>query len=131
MMACAVGTTAVVADQSSPPPQRPAFRSATDVVFVDVAVRGELGTLVTGLTPADFVLTDNGVRQKIESVDATDLPIDLTLVADVSDDASGSVGRPIARLDPKNFPAQIESELQRTAALLRPQDRLRLFASDT
>jgi VWFA-related protein len=115
----------------SPAPQRPAFRSGTDVVFVDVAVRGEMGGLVTGLTAADFVLTDNGVRQKIDSVEPIDLPIDLTLVVDVSDDPNGSRGRPIARVDPKNFPAQIDRDVQRTVALLRPHDRLRLMASDT
>jgi VWFA-related protein len=120
-------TSAVVT--GARPQQRPAFRAATDVVFVDVAVRDEVGGLVGGLSAGDFVLTDNGVRQKIDSVEPVDLPIDLTLVADVSDSIIGLAGRPIGRIDPASFPRQIDDQVRRTAVMLRAEDRLRVLAS--
>ena len=63
--------------------QQQTFRAAADVVMVDVSVR-QGGQQVTGLTAADFVVLDNGVRQDIERVEALSVPIDLTIVADVS-----------------------------------------------
>src|SRR6266704_3614947 len=59
---CAVLAEALVAGQSPPAPQA-RFRTTTDVVTVDVAVRSG-GSSVPGLTAADFALFDNGVRQR-------------------------------------------------------------------
>lgn len=93
LLATAVAAAGLAIVASSPraaqPPAQPqqTFRTGTDVVFVDVSVR-ENGKPVPGLTPDDFVLTDNGVRQRIEGVEATAVPIDLTLVMDVSGNPS-------------------------------------------
>lgn len=55
------------------------FKSNADEVLVDVSVmRGK--SPVTGLTAADFVLTDNGVRQTIRDVSRNSGDIDMTLV---------------------------------------------------
>ena len=86
-----VGTTLL---QRQTPPANPqqTFRAGTDVVMVDVSVKSG-DRAVTGLGPDDFVLTDNGVRQRIESVESTAVPIDLTLVIDLS----GNPQRPWTR----------------------------------
>src|SRR5262249_40275789 len=43
----------------------PVFRSTLNVVLVDVVVRDKSGAVVRGLTPDDFELLEDGVRQKI------------------------------------------------------------------
>jgi tetratricopeptide (TPR) repeat protein len=116
--------TAVLTAQTAKPPQT--FRTSTDVVVVDVAVRSG-DKMIAGLGAADFVLTDNGVRQEIESVEATSVPIDLTLVVDVS----GNPRRPwVKRLDASKVAGEIAEEVQQVTNLLRPTDRVRLLAID-
>ena len=118
---------AVLAAQTPLPQRTQPFRSGTDVVLVDVSVRAR-GKAVTGLTADDFVLTDNGVRQQIESVEATAVPIDLTLVVDVSGNQRGAWEPPPS---PLAVGAAVHGEVTRVAALLRPTDRMRVLASDT
>jgi len=68
-------------------PQRP-FRSGVDVVRVDVSVmRGR--TPVAGLKAENFILTDNGAVQDVDSVTLDQLPISVTLVLDVSGSVAG------------------------------------------
>src|SRR6185436_4922155 len=95
------------------------FRTATDVVMVDVSVRSG-GRNVTGLSAAEFSLTDNGVLQKIDSVDVSAVPLDVTLVVDLS----GNPSRPytIKRPDPAGPSAIVTRELAQVTALLRPSD---------
>ena len=113
--------------QNPPPPPQQTFRTGIDVVNVDASVRRG-NTPVTGLTPADFELTDNGVRQEIESVVTTDVPIDLTIVVDVS----GNPDRPWTNLPPAaKVAADIEQRARRLTGLLREGDRVRLLAIDT
>jgi VWFA-related protein len=114
------------AQQPPAPPPQQTFRTGTDVVFVDVSVR-ENGKPVPGLTPDDFVLTDNGVRQRIEHVEATAVPIDLTLVMDVSGNPSSPwmTTKPAAQAL-----AAIQRELDDVTAQLRPEDRVRVIAID-
>jgi VWFA-related protein len=102
------------------------FRTSTDVVLVDVSVR-EDGRPVTGLRAEDFVLTDNGVRQRIESVEAAAVPIDLTVVLDVSGHPRGpwTARKPAAKVA-----AEVQAELTRITRILRADDRVRLFAVD-
>jgi VWFA-related protein len=59
------------------------FRTTVGTVVVDVAVRQD-GQPVLGLTASDFRLTDNGVRQTITGISHDALPIDITLIADIS-----------------------------------------------
>lgn len=59
------------------------FSARVDVVRVDVDVRrGD--TQVAGLTAADFEILDNGVRQRVELVSATALPVNVVLALDGS-----------------------------------------------
>ena len=70
-----------VAPQATQPP--PVFRTGVEVVEIDVSVmRGNQP--VHGLTSRDFLLTDNGVAQEVESVTLGTLPLNITLVLDSS-----------------------------------------------
>jgi VWFA-related protein len=100
---------------SAQQPQNPAtFRGRTDVVSVDVLVR-DRSKPVPGLTAADFRLTDSGVPQDVEVLAADEVPIDLTLVLDVS----GSVARLLE---------EFKDNIRQIAKLLRPVDRIRLIS---
>ena len=93
--------------------QRPTFRAVGALVTVEAEVR-DGNRLVRGLTPADFLVTDNGVPQKVEMLDVESLPIDLTLVVDVS----GSVEPMIE---------QLRLYVKEAATLLRVDDRFRVM----
>ena len=58
--------SAVLAQQSTPRTQQPAFRVATDFVAREVVVRDRDGAFVTGLTAKDFRVLEDGVPQTIE-----------------------------------------------------------------
>lgn len=102
------------ADDALREQQRPLFRSTTVSVSVDVSVR-KGNSPVPNLTAADFVLTDNGVRQTVESLQIEAVPVDVTLAIDVSGSTRGLLGR-------------YRSDVAAIAELLRPTDRLRLIA---
>lgn len=72
--------------------QPPVFRAAVAGVEVDVAAMRR-NQPVPGLASADFVVTDNGVRQQVTATRLTDLPIHVALVLDVSASVSGSTLR--------------------------------------
>ena len=93
-------------------PGQPVFRTALDVVTVDVSVRS-LGTPVGGLTAKDFVLLDNGVPQTIQSVEMEDVPIDVSLLIDANEDVTMGL-------------EHVHQDVRNVAALLRPSDRLRV-----
>jgi VWFA-related protein len=68
--------------------QPPAFHTGVEVVAVDVAVaRGDVP--VAGLSADDFVVTDNGVRQRIDTVTVSQVPLSVTLVLDASASVAG------------------------------------------
>jgi VWFA-related protein len=67
----------------------PTFRSGVDVVRLDVSVVDRNGTPVRGLTAADFIVTDRGSRQEVQSVAVDRLPLSVQLVLDVSESVSG------------------------------------------
>jgi VWFA-related protein len=125
VVAAAVAAAMVALAAQEPP--RQTFRSGTDVVMVDVTVRAD-GRNVTGLTTRDFHLTDNGVPQQIEAVEATAVPIDVTVIVDVS----GSPLRPYLdrRPDPAKVAAELEREVAEVSSILRPTDRIRLLTID-
>jgi VWFA-related protein len=67
---------AVLTAQSQPipikkPQQTPTYRSATDLVYTDVAVHDERGNFMPGLTIKDFEVYEDGVAQKITTFAAT------------------------------------------------------------
>ena len=126
-LVAAAGVAGALVALAAQEPPRQTFRSGTDVVMVDVTVRANARN-VTGLTTRDLHLTDNGVPQQIETVEATAVPIDVTMVVDVS----GSPGRPWLerRPDPAQVAAELEREVAEVSGILRPTDRIRLLTVD-
>lgn len=96
----------------------PVFRSAVEAVTVAVSVRRG-GRPVTDLGEADFVVADNGVPQRIGAFAYERLPIDTTIVFDVS----GSVTGPVLE--------QLRRSVTDLRASLRLVDRLRLVVFNT
>ena len=105
------------AQTPTPAPNQQVFRAGTDVVSVNVSVRAS-GAPVGNLHAADFVLLDNGVQQRIESVEMQAVPADVTVLVETSDAVSGYVG-------------SLSNQVQKIAALVRPDDRLSVMTIDT
>lgn len=95
----------------------PQYRSAVDLVSMSVSVHRD-GKVVAGLTAADFELRDNGVVQTIQDFSAESVPLDVTLIIDVS----GSVTPPQQRA--------IAVAANTVVSSLRPSDRCGLIAFD-
>jgi Ca-activated chloride channel family protein len=64
------------------------FRSGVDLVRVDLLVVRD-GRPVTGLTPENFEVLDNGARQEIDRLSFEEVPIDVLLVLDNSRSVAG------------------------------------------
>jgi VWFA-related protein len=94
--------------------QQPVFRTATDAVTVNVSVRRNNRPL-TNLRAEDFTIRDNGVTQAIRAFVYERLPVDLTVLFDVSGSVTGSV------LD------QLRRSVQELRRSLRPEDRMQVF----
>ncbi len=97
--------------------QQPAatFRAGVDAVAVEASVRRN-NRPVTGLKAGDFQLLDNGVPQQISDLTYERLPIDVTVLLDVSASVTGPV------LD------QLRQSVRQLKADLGPRDRLKLVA---
>ena len=112
-----LGTALLVAQSTAPQPQPqqpPAtFRSGADIVSVEASVRREKRP-VTGLKITDFELLDNGVPQEISDLSFERLPIDVTVVLDVSASVTGAV------LD------QLRQSVRQLKSDLGSRDRLKL-----
>src|SRR5206468_1304724 len=91
------------------------FRSGVDGIVVPVSVRSG-NKAVAGLRADDFELRDNGVVQALQDVSAEKIPIDVTLLLDLS----SSVDGPMLQ--------RLKAAVADTAALLRGDDRIRLVA---
>lgn len=105
LIACAVGTIPQVT-----------FRSSVDAVSIDVSVR-DGNRPVTGLSAADFKLTDNGVSQTIQDLSVERQPIDVSLLIDSS--ASVLAQREVA--------SGIQTGIADVSSLIQPPDHLRLI----
>ena len=72
----------------APAPQvqagQPIFRGGIDLVTIRAVVRDGKGRPVTGLTPRDFELVDNGVVRRPNAVEHDNGPIGLALMFDIS-----------------------------------------------
>ena len=78
---------------------RPLFRSGIEIVRLDVSVTRN-GVPVRGLTARDFVVTDNGVQQEVDTAALDQLPLSVQLVLDTSGSDSGlRLNRLIAAVD--------------------------------
>jgi len=97
--------------------QQPAatFRAGVDAVAVEASVRRN-NRPVTGLKAGDFQLLDNGVPQQISDLTYERLPIDVTVLLDVSASVTGAV------LD------QLRQSVRQLKADLGPRDRLKLVS---
>ncbi len=95
----------------------PSFGVDVTVVYVDAFVQDGRGT-VTGLTAADFALTDDGVPQEIELVSAESLPLRTVLVLDTSASIDGEKLR------------QLQSAGRAFLGGLRPDDETALVGFD-
>jgi VWFA-related protein len=91
------------------------FRSGVDGITITVSVRNN-NRPVSGLSAGDFELTDNGVPQALTTIAAEKVPLDLTLLLDLSSSVDGPL---LMRL---------KTAVSDTAALLRADDRIRLVA---
>lgn len=112
IVAAAAGSAAMARAQS------PVFRATSDAVRVDVSVRSG-SRPVRGLTPDEFRLSDNGVPQKVQVLTTESLPLDVSLVLDVS----ASVRGPLL--------ARLKGGVEDVARRLNTNDRLRLLAVAT
>ncbi len=64
----------------------PTLHVTSQLVLVDASVeRKKTGEPVEGLTPADFVLTEDGTPQTITSISQDQLPLSLVLLFDLTD----------------------------------------------
>jgi Ca-activated chloride channel family protein len=68
--------------------QQPIFRAAVDVVRIDVSVMNGIKP-VAGLTAENFVVTDNGVSQHVDSASLDTVPLNLTMLLDTSGSLAG------------------------------------------
>lgn len=110
-----LAAAAVLALASASAGHQQVFRSGVEGITVVVSVR-QGNRPVAGLTAADFQLTDNGVPQKISSLAAEKVPLDLTLLLDLSSSVDGPQLQ------------RIKKAVADTAGLLRADDRIRLVA---
>lgn len=94
---------------------RATFRTGADVVAVEASVWRDKRPLI-GLKTSDFELLDNGVPQQISDLSYERLPIDVTVVLDVSASVTGAV------LD------QLRQAVRQLKGDLGPRDRLKLVA---
>jgi VWFA-related protein len=113
LLACTLTLATAGVTGSAGQDPRPTFRAAADVVGVDVSVRQDRRP-VTGLKAEDFEILDNGVPQTVASVSYEQLPIDVTIVLDVSASVTGSVLN------------QLRASVQQLRADLGARDRLKL-----
>jgi VWFA-related protein len=91
------------------------FRSGVDGVIIPVSVRAG-NKAISGLKAADFELRDNGVLQEIRDAESEKVPIDLTLLLDLSTSVDGPMLQ------------RLKTAVVDTAGLLRGEDRIRLIA---
>jgi Ca-activated chloride channel homolog len=72
---------AAVSDQ--PPPQVP-FRAGVDLVSLNVTVTDGTQRYITDLTPEEFTVFEDGIKQDVTFFNKTNLPIALALLLDTS-----------------------------------------------
>jgi Ca-activated chloride channel family protein len=64
--------------------QQPSFRSAIDVVSMNVTVTDSTGRYITDLTEKDFDVFEDGTKQELTLFNRTNLPVALSLLIDTS-----------------------------------------------
>jgi Ca-activated chloride channel family protein len=102
--------TADGASQSPRNASRAIFHTGVDVVTLNVTVSDPREKLIGGLTLSDFAVYEDGVQQDLAFFEASEVPLDLALLLDVS--ASMEQKLPFVRKAATGF-----------ASALRPGDR--------
>ncbi len=78
--------TLPVAAQSTSPPDTYTLHVSSELVLDDASVeRKRTGDPIEGLTPADFLLTEDGVPQTITTLSENQVPLSVVLLFDLTD----------------------------------------------
>ena len=126
---CALWSAAAGVSGQAPqaPGQAPAavFRSAVDLVALNVIVTDASHRFVTGLRPSDFVVLEDGVAQEVTFFSAGETPLDVALLLDTS--ASMSSQLPAVRVAARGFLRAVRDidrvmilDLKNTTRILHP-----------
>jgi Ca-activated chloride channel homolog len=65
-------------------PQRPSFRAGVDIVSLNVTVSDPAGHYLTDLTPEQFSVFEDGIKQDVTYFTRSNVPIALSLLLDTS-----------------------------------------------
>lgn len=91
--------------------QPPTFRSATELVSLNVSVIGQDAKPVSGLTAEQFQVFEDGVAQHVKFFAPGEMPLDVIILLDISASMTGSMGL-------------VQQAATRFARSLRPNDRV-------
>ena len=83
----AILLAAQTAAPDAPPRRPPVFRADIELVFVNVVVRDKTGAAVRGLKREDFVITEDGKTQTVDTFDLEQVPVEAA-PADVAEASS-------------------------------------------
>ena len=108
----------IVAGWTAGASTQPTFSSRVEGVRVDVLVTDSSRRPLRGLTPADFLIRDNGVPQQVDVVSFGEIALHVGLAFDLSESVSG------ARLD------QLRSASKALTSELQPADQSGLITFD-
>src|SRR5262245_29897545 len=86
-----VAATLVAVLQNSASAQQPTFRSATELVSLNVAVTDAHAQPVSGLSAEQFTIYEDGVQQQVQFFSPGDLPLDVIILIDTSSSMNGSM----------------------------------------
>jgi Ca-activated chloride channel homolog len=96
--------------QSPAVAQQPTFRTATELVNLNVTVVGRDAAPVEGLTQDQFEVFEDGVRQQLKFFAAGEMPLDVAIMLDTSASMTGLL-------------SFVQDAAMRLANALRPDDR--------
>ena len=82
--ALVVSFTGTLAAQEPAPSPAPIFRSAAQIVALNVTVTDPKKQFVSGLNQGDFAVFEDGVQQQVRFFEAREVPLDLILLIDTS-----------------------------------------------
>jgi Ca-activated chloride channel family protein len=71
--------------------QQPTFRSATELVSLNVSVTGQDAKPVPGLAADQFQIFEDGVKQEVKFFSPGELPLDVVILLDTSASMTGSM----------------------------------------
>ena len=83
-----IAAGALAAASAGPPAAAQTFTSRIEAVRVDVLVTDD-GRPLAGLTPSDFEVFDNGVRQRVNLASFEEIPLNVVLALDLSASLQG------------------------------------------